>query len=133
MSAGLVWEVKMRFYKCKKCGQLTVFLDKNGAFGESFNELMEEVKPGTTDAAHEKHVPVVERDGNKVTVKVGSVAHPMTEAHLIDFIVLETSRGFQVKQLTHEDKPEAEFLLAEGEDFVAAYEHCNLHGLWMAK
>lgn len=122
----------MKFYKCRNCGNIAVFLSGN-AVVDSCGEAMTEIIPGTTDAAHEKHVPVVELSDNKVTVKVGSVEHPMTEAHLITFIAIETSKGFQMKQLSHEDKPYAEFLLAEGEKFIAAYEYCNLHGLWSAK
>ncbi|MCR5833394.1 MAG: desulfoferrodoxin [Selenomonadaceae bacterium] len=86
----------------------------------------------TTDAAQEKHVPQVTVEGNKVIAKVGSVAHPMTEAHLIQWIFLQTNRGGQYVYLTPTDKPEAEFVLADGEKAVAVYEYCNLHGLWKA-
>ena len=67
----------------------------------------------TTDAAQEKHVPQVTVDGKKISVKVGSVAHPMTDAHLIQWIYLQTKRGGQYVHLS-------------------AYEYCNLHGLWKA-
>jgi superoxide reductase len=94
---------------------------------------MQELVPGTTDGATEKHVPVVKIEGNKVTVRISSVEHPMVEAHYIEWIVLETRRGFQKKELKPGEKPEAEFLLPEGEAAVAAYEYCNLHGLWKAE
>ena len=84
----------------------------------------------TVDAAKEKHVPVVEVDGKTVSVKVGSVAHPMTEAHLIEWIYLQTKKGGQYRHLTPSDKPEAEFIVAEDDEPIAVYEHCNLHGLW---
>ena len=58
--------------------------------------------------------------------------HPMMEAHYIMFICIETSRGHQIKYLNPGEKPEAEFLLADGEELIAAYEYCNLHGLWKA-
>jgi len=86
----------------------------------------------TTDAAQEKHVPQVTVDGKKVSVKVGSVAHPMTDAHLIQWIYLQTKRGGQYVHLSATDKPEAEFVVADGDEPVAAYEYCNLHGLWKA-
>ena len=95
-------------------------------------ELMPELKAGVTDAAVEKHVPVVKVEDNKVTVSVGSVEHPMTEAHYITLIVLETKNGTQFKQLTPSDKPEAVFYIGEGDEVVAAYDYCNLHGLWKA-
>ena len=69
----------------------------------------------------------------RIKVEVGSVAHPMLEAHYITFVVLETSQGYQKKDLKPGEKPEAVFALAEGEKAVAAYEFCNLHGLWKAE
>ena len=92
----------------------------------------EELVPNTTDAAGEKHVPVVETSGNVVTVTVGTVRHPMLEAHFITMIALETDRGYQVKYLKPGSEPQAKFLLEDGEKTVAAYEYCNLHGLWKA-
>ena len=92
----------------------------------------EELIPNTTDAAGEKHVPVVSVNGDEVSVKVGSVEHPMLEAHYIQWIVIETENGYQVKNLKPGEKPEAVFKLATGEKVLAAYEFCNLHGLWKA-
>ena len=86
----------------------------------------------TTDAAQEKHVPQVTVDGKKVFVKVGSVEHPMTEAHLIQWIYLQTKKGGQYVHLTAADKPEAEFTVADDDEPLAAYEFSNLHGLWKA-
>ncbi len=91
------------------------------------------LKANTTDAAQEKHVPQVKIDGKKVFVQVGSVEHPMTEAHLIQWIYLQTKKGGQYVHLTANDKPIAEFVVADGDEPIAAYEFCNLHGLWMAK
>ncbi len=91
----------------------------------------EEVTPNTTDGAYEKHVPVIIHEGDHVIVKVGSVEHPMLEAHYIEWIILETATGFQKKDLNPGEKPEADFAVTE--PVIAAYEYCNLHGLWMAK
>ncbi len=93
-------------------------------------EKMEELKAGTTDAAVEKHVPAVSVDGNKVSVQVGDVIHPMEEKHHIEFIWIETKMGHQIKNLKAGDEPKAEFILADGDELVATYEYCNLHGLW---
>lgn len=90
-----------------------------------------ELTPNTTDGAYEKHVPVIEHNGDSVVVKVGSVAHPMLDAHFIQWIVLETATGYQKKELKPGDAPEASFAVTE--PVIAAYEFCNLHGLWMAK
>ena len=94
---------------------------------------MKQLTANTTDAAQEKHVPVVEVDGKKVSVKVGSVAHPMTDAHLIQWIYLQTKKGGQYKILTPNDSATATFIVADDDEPIAAYEYCNLHGLWAAK
>ena len=87
----------------------------------------------TVDAAHEKHVPVITINGDTVVVKVGSVEHPSLPAHYIEWICIETNFGIHTRWLKPGMKPEGVFKLADGESIVAAYEYCNLHGLWMAK
>lgn len=94
---------------------------------------MKQLVANTTDAAQEKHVPVVEVEGKKIIIKVGSVAHPMTDAHLIQWIYLQTKKGGQYRHLTSADKPEATFIVADDDEPIAAYEYCNLHGLWTSK
>ena len=91
----------------------------------------EQIIPNTTDGAYEKHVPVIEQHGDHVTVRVGSAEHPMLDVHYIEWIILETASGFQRKDLNPGQKPEAEFAVTE--PVVAAYEHCNIHGLWKAE
>lgn len=91
---------------------------------------MEKLIPGTVDAALEKHIPVIKQEGNMVRVEVGSVAHPMLPEHYIQWIVLETKNGVQIKKLSPSDEPCALFPLAEGDAVVAAWEYCNIHGLW---
>ena len=91
---------------------------------------MKEIIPNSTDAATEKHYPVLAIDGSTVKVTVSSVEHPMVEAHYIDWICLQTEQGIQIKQLTVNEKPEASFAVAEGDKVLAAYAYCNLHGLW---
>ena len=121
----------MLFYRCEGCGNFVTFLsEKTACTPKCCGEPMKELVPNTTDAAQEKHVPVVTVDGNTVKVQVGSVEHPMLAEHYITFIVLETTQGFQKKDLKPGDAPVAEFALTEGEKPVAAYEYCNLHGLW---
>ena len=69
----------------------------------------EELVANTTDGAYEKHVPVISQNGDHVTVRVGSVDHPMLDVHYIEWIVLETASGYQKKDLKPGMKPEAEF------------------------
>ena len=64
------------------------------------------------------------------TVTVGSVEHPMVPEHFIGWIAIKTNKGEQKKFLQAGEKPEAVFVLAEGEELIETYEYCNLHGLW---
>ena len=122
----------MKFYQCSHCKNIITYVDNKGVPVMCCGEKMQDLVLGTVDAALEKHVPVVEKDGNKVSVKVGSVTHPMLEEHYIVFIAIETKNGSQIKYLKPGEEPAAEFVLADGDEFVAAYEYCNLHGLWKA-
>lgn len=120
---------EVKFYRCKHCGNIIEKIIDSGVSVICCGEEMTELVPNTTDAATEKHVPAVVVDGSKVTVQVGSVAHPMTEEHYIQWICLVTSKGIQRVNLSSTDKPEAVFFIGE-EKPVAVYEYCNLHGLW---
>ena len=122
----------MKFYKCEGCGKLAVLFRESACPTKCCGEPMVEVVPGTVDAAREKHIPDVAGEGNLVKVKVGSVEHPMLDAHYIEWIILETNQGFQKKDLKPGQAPVAVFALAEGETPIAAYESCNLHGIWKA-
>ena len=108
---------------------IEVVLGNDTTFTSEGSEMVE-LKANSTDAAGEKHVPVMTVEGNTVHVVVGSVLHPMTEEHSIQLIALETKQGVQRKALLPTDQPIADFVLAEGDEVVAAYEYCNLHGLW---
>ena len=120
----------MTFYRCRHCGNIIAHIQDSGVRCHCCGEEMELLTPNTTDAAGEKHVPVIEQNGQLVTVTVGSVEHPMLEAHFIQWILLETREGRQRKMLKPGDKPAAAFALTEGDEVIAAYEYCNLHGLW---
>ncbi len=122
----------MKFYVCKHCGNIIAYAKNSGVPVMCCGERMSELVPNTVDAAQEKHLPVISRKGNLVTVEVGSVAHPMTEAHSIQWIALETRQGNQRKELKPNEAPQAVFALVEGDEPVAAYAYCNLHGLWKA-
>ena len=123
----------MKFLKCKTCGVIVGVIQEPTDGVPFCGGDLEELIPNTTDAAGEKHVPVMDIDGSKVTVTVGEVEHPMLEAHSIQWIALETKQGMQRKPLAPGKAPKASFALAEGDEAVAAYEYCNLHGLWKAE
>lgn len=120
----------MKYFVCEHCGNIIEFAKSSGVPVMCCGQKMTELVPGTSDGAHEKHVPVVKQDGNHILVEIGSVEHPMVEAHYIEWIAIETKKGNQKVKLSYTDKPKAEFILTEGDEFIAAYEYCNLHGLW---
>jgi superoxide reductase len=111
----------MKFYR----------IDDQIVISDKMLSVGKEVVANTTDGAHEKHVPVITVSGDEVKVAVGSVEHPSLEAHYIEWILLVTETGMQMKWLKPGMKPEATFKVTDKP--VAAYEYCNLHGLWMAE
>lgn len=119
-----------KFYRCAHCGNMISFLEEKGPKISCCGETMQEIKANTVDAAQEKHVPVAKRDGNKITVSVGSVEHPMLEEHSINWIAVCEKNRMQRVTLEPGNPPTAEFYV--GEDPVTVYEYCNLHGLWAA-
>ena len=122
-----------KFYKCQECGQIIAVVQASACTPVCCGQKMQEISANTTDAAQEKHVPVISTEGNIVTVKVGSVDHPMTEAHLIEWICLVTKQGVQRKVLSAGSAPCAQFALLDGDEAVEAYAYCNLHGLWKSE
>ena len=120
----------MIFYFCKHCGNIIEYVKDTGVPVMCCGEQMQELVPGTSDGAAEKHIPAVKAEGNNIFVQIGSVEHPMTKEHHIEWILIETKKGCQKVKPTPEQKPEAEFVLTEGDELLAVYEYCNLHGLW---
>lgn len=120
---------KQRFFKCTHCGNIVGVIHEAGVPLVCCGEKMEELVPNTVDAAKEKHVPVVTVDGNKITVEIGSVAHPMVDEHYIQWVYIQTENGGQRKCLSPGEEPKAVFVL-EDDKAIAAFAYCNLHGLW---
>lgn len=120
-------------YKCEVCGNIVEVLHTGAGELVCCGQPMKNMVAGTTDGAAEKHVPVIEKVEGGYKVKVGSVAHPMTEAHYIEWIELICNKCGKVqrKYLKPGEAPEAVFV--SDSDSVTAREYCNLHGLWEAK
>jgi len=119
----------VRFFICEHCGNLIGVIHNAGVPMMCCGQKMTAIEPGTVDASREKHLPVVNVEGNTVTVTVGSVAHPMSEEHSILWVYLQTSKGGQRKCLSVDEEPSVRFALID-EEPVAVYAYCNLHGLW---
>ena len=121
-----------KYYICPVCGNIVEVVSASGVNVKCCGKNMEEIVPGVVEASHEKHIPVVKVEGERVIVDVGSVTHPMSEEHSILWIALETENGVQRKYLEVGKEPKAEFVLA-GDKVKAVYAYCNLHGLWKAE
>ncbi len=124
---------ELKVYKCEHCGKMAFEVHGGAGSFACCGENMRLLVAGENDsAAKEKHVPVVTANGNTIEVVVGSVEHPMTEEHLIEWIVLVTDKDVYTHHLNHTDAPKASFVLpAAAKDYVV-YEYCNLHGLFKA-
>ena len=122
--------MKQKFYICKHCGNIATLIRDAGVPIMCCGEKMHEIKPGITEASGEKHIPVYEMDGNVVHVTVGSVEHPMTREHYIEWICLESEHGIQYDHLDPNDEPRANFALCDGDEVRAVYAFCNQHDLW---
>ena len=117
-------------YRCEQCGNIVEVLHAGGGTLTCCGESMKLQAENTTDAAVEKHVPIVVRNGSTVTVKVGSVAHPMLEEHYIEWIEVLAGDKTLRSYLKAGDTPEVAFEIDVDNYLVRAY--CNLHGLWRA-
>lgn len=120
---------EVRFYVCEHCGNIIGVIHNAGVPMMCCGQKMTLLEPGTVEASHEKHIPVVEKNGDIVKVTIGSVAHPMLEEHHISWVYLQTNRGGQRKCLPIGGEPTVSFALCD-ETPVAVYAYCNLHGLW---
>ena len=121
-----------KFYKCAHCGKIIAVVKESGVPVMCCGQKMEELVPNTVDASQEKHVPVYEIKDNIVSVTVGSVEHPIIPEHYIEWISLETKQGNQRKTLQPGEAPKTSFAIVPGDEVVAVYAYCNLHGLWKA-
>jgi len=119
----------VEFYRCSICGNLVALVKKGGGTLVCCGKEMVKLEPNTTDASQEKHVPVITKENGMLKVAVGSVAHPMSPEHYIEWIALVSEDKVVIKYLKPGDEPAAEFSeVASG----SVYAYCNLHGLWKA-
>jgi superoxide reductase len=125
------WMTELRqVFKCEVCGNMVEVVHAAGGTLTCCKQPMKAMVENTTDAAKEKHVPVIEKVEGGVLVKVGSVDHPMLETHYIEWIEIHTTNKVCRKFLKPGEKPEAFFSIEE--EVLYAREYCNLHGVWKA-
>jgi superoxide reductase len=122
-------KANIAFYRCEVCGNMVELIKVGGGQLVCCGKPMTKLEPNTTDASQEKHVPVAMRKDGKIYVEVGSVAHPMTAEHYIEWIALVTDKDTERIFLSPGDAPKAVFCDKPDAD---VYAYCNLHGLWKA-
>ena len=115
-------------YKCPICGNIVEVLHAGGGELVCCGQPMELLVPKTDDVGLEKHLPVVTQLDNTVTIKVGSIPHPMEEAHYIEWIELVTDNQVYKKFLKPGQEAVAIFEITGTINQVCCY--CNVHGLW---
>ena len=125
--------MEQKFLICKHCGNIVAAVKESGVPVVCCGEKMSLIVPGEVEASREKHIPEFKVEGNIVHVTVGSVEHPMTPEHYIEWVSIQTKQGNQRKQLQPGQEPKVCFSLCEGDEVEAVYAYCNLHGLWVAK
>lgn len=123
---------KSKFYICEKCGNLVEKIEDSGVPMVCCGQKMSAIEAGVVEASREKHIPVVQVEGNLVKVVVGSVEHPMAEEHSILWVELRTDKGVQRKNLEVGKAPVVSFSLVD-EQPLEVYAYCNLHGLWKSE
>ena len=121
----------LEVFKCGKCGKIVMVVSDGGGQLVCCGMPMTKQIENTVDASTEKHVPVVEPHPQGIRVKVGSVPHPMEEAHHIQWIEVISGPSLYVKGLKPGEKPEAVFPVSSKD--IKVREYCNLHGLWSNK
>lgn len=124
----------MKFYKCQLCGQIIGMVKETGVPIICCGQEMEEIIPHADEKGlSEKHIPVYKIKNKKIVVRIGSIPHPMTNEHYIEWVALVTNQGNQKKSLKPGDAPEVRFVLDDGEIVEEIYAYCNLHSLWKIK
>ena len=119
---------RLEVYKCEVCGNIVEVLHAGKGELVCCNETMMLMTENTVDASKEKHVPVIEKVGDRVAVKVGSAPHPMEEKHYIEWVEIELDGKVYRQFLKPGESPEA--LFPVGAEGVTARAYCNIHGLW---
>lgn len=124
----------MKYLKCNLCGQIIEVVTDTNMPIICCNEQMHEIKANEKEEElKEKHIPVYKIEKGKVITRIGSVPHPMSKDHYIEWVALVTNKGKQQKCLKPGDFPRVEFSLGKDERVEEIYAYCNIHSLWKIK
>lgn len=120
-----------QIYRCAVCGNVVEVVRSGAGTLVCCGQEMILESVHSQDEGQEKHLPVIEKNGSQVTVKIGSIPHPMTPEHFLEWVEIQTSAGCYRQILTPTSQPQAVFTIPEAEQTgLVARVYCNLHGLW---
>ena len=120
-----------QLYKCNVCGNVVELAHIGVGQLVCCGQPMQLLEPKSTEEGIEKHLPVLDHQLNKLIVKIGSVPHPMDEAHYITFVeLIEKSGKICRKYLKPGDLPQVEFDIKDSDQIDSVRQYCNIHGLW---
>lgn len=125
--------MEIKFYRCNKCGNIVEMIKDSGAKLSCCEEEMTLLNPNTNEASKEKHIPQYQRIGEEIRVEVGSIIHPHTEEHHIEFVTLISDHVIQTIHLGNTEEPIVVFPMSKEDNVKAVLAYCNLHGLWGKK
>ncbi len=117
-------------YKCEVCGNIVEVLFEGNGELVCCGLPMEIMNENTVDASFEKHIPVGSRQGNILTVKIGSEPHPMNEKHYIEWVEVLVGNKAYREFLKPDQEPQVSFCIEDGGEPLVIKAYCNLHGLW---
>ena len=115
------------FYRCEECKNIVALINNGGGTLTCCGHAMTALVANSTDAAKEKHVPVVNRENGELVVTVGSTLHPMLPEHYIEWIALVTEDKIDLRYFKPGEEPQVKFAEVQA---GSVYAYCNLHGLW---
>lgn len=118
----------LEIYKCELCGNMVEMIHTGAGELVCCGQPMKLLEENSVDAAHEKHVPIIEKTEDGIRIKVGEVAHPMEDKHYIEWIELVAGGKAYRRFLKPGDTPEAMFCIKS--ESISARAYCNIHGLW---
>ena len=121
---------KKQIYKCEICGNIIKVLENGPGQLVCCGKHMNLLEEKTQEQGNEKHLPILQREQEKVSVKVGDIEHPMKQEHYIQWIEVITENKTYRKELNPNQKPQASFIIAQIEKILLIRAYCNIHGLW---
>jgi superoxide reductase len=138
-----------KIFVCSVCGHIEFGAAPKAcpvcwATADKFADTPDAIKPAEKEGK-EKHVPVLvvsKQCGlvpgvcQDVHIKVGSVPHPMTAEHWIQWIDIYLNKAFVSRYQLLPTSLQAAVSVHFKNDqkgTVSVIEHCNIHGTWIAE